>query len=135
MIRFPLLIFLILVIFCTNNIIHAQNVITETLSVDVIEGEGFGCSWNLYAWSMASFKGQVYVGTNNLRGRLAVQVFTKSIPLGPLTNGAQVYRGSREIDGSYTWENVLSRGLTTRANFGVRSMAVVGDYLYGVTVK
>jgi len=126
-----------LIILSLNHIIHtnAQNITTKTLSVNVIEEEGFGCSWNRYAWSMASFKGQLYVGTNNLRGQWALQFFIAGLPIGPLTKGAQVYRGNRESDGSYTWEHVLTGGLTTKANFGVRTMSVIGDYLYGVTEK
>ena len=55
--------------------VKAQNTTTKNLSIQIIEDNGFGCYWNRYAWSMESFNGSLHVGTNNIRGWLATQMF------------------------------------------------------------
>lgn len=105
---------------------------TQNLAVRTIEDGGFGCKTNLYSWSMESFKDQLYIGTLNIKGKaLGMNLFLFGQPV--FTSGGQVHRGTRASDGTWTWETVLSEGLTTKKNYGIRKLITIGDYLYGVT--
>jgi len=114
------------------SLIIGQDATSETLSVKIIEDNGFGCRSNLYSWSMESFKGKLYIGTLNIRGKgLGMNLFFWALPV--FSSGAQVHRGTRASDGTWTWERVLRGGLVDRQNYGIRKLVTVEEYLYGVT--
>jgi len=115
----------------------APDALTETLSVKIIEDAGFGSNQNIYSWTMESFKNQIYVGTfNNKYQRLGVQVMIAGIPNRFFTNGAEIHRGTRnDADGTYKWEKVVTKGLGSTSNFGVRKLIAVGKFIYAATVN
>jgi len=120
---------------------------------------GFGNPRNDYAWSMASFKGKLYVGTLNLMGRAEIwrsqngepntweQVYNarlmgnlgirclyadgdKALYANTLNQrGAQILRST---DG-YSWKIIAKRGLGNRKNRSIRCMTRFGGYLYAGT--
>lgn len=110
--------------------------VSANLDVNLISERGFGNPLNMYSWSMESFKDKVYVGTLNVRAPIiGLRMFSfGSALMRFFTSGAEIYRGTKnEVDGSWSWEQVVSKGLTRKTNYGVRKMIAVGDYLYGVT--
>ena len=110
---------------------------TPNLDVRIVSEGGFGCKSNLYSWSMETYKGKVYVGTNNNRGgAFGLRFFIAALPLRIFTAGGQIHRGTLDPDtGDWTWEEVVRDGLTRKNNYGVRKMKAVGDWLYAVTGK
>ncbi len=102
---------------------------TATLTdVRLINEEGFGDPSNKYAFSMASFKGDLYVGTLNVKSLPGMFSFFAGTSGKRTTNGAEIWR--REGDG---WTRVVDGGLDNPRNMGVRKLYAAGDYLYGVT--
>jgi hypothetical protein len=97
----------------------------EDLTEDIGRGfgvTGFGSVPNRYAWSMAAFNGNIYVGTLNV---------------GILGGGGEVWKYSIAAG---TWTQIINNGGTTTGNRGFRNMVVFndgsGDKLYigsGVT--
>eukprot|EP01084_Bolivina_argentea_P202246 345605_1 len=115
---------------------------TPTLCVNQINQEGFGDFENQYAFSMATFKNKVYVGTLNAKGApLSLLAFFFGLPFE--TSGAQIHCGqpdSNLCDAEWSWEEVVSNGFFGRGanlhpfNYGVRQLERVGtEYLYAVT--
>ena len=114
-----------------------SDAVTKTLAIKVIEDAGFGSPNNVYSWSMEVFKDQIYVGTfNNRFKRVGLQVMIAGAPGRFFTYGAEIHRGTKnKVDGTWSWEKVVDKGLGNRANCGVRKMLAIDDYLYAVTVK
>ena len=105
---------------------------TETLDVRQVNEDGFGDTTNRYAWAMTEFKGKLYVGTNNLIHPIpGIALFFLGLPF--TTNGAQIWRGDIDDEGTWSWEKVVDRGNTSPLNYGIRKMTAVKDYLYAVT--
>ena len=75
-----------------------------------VNDDGWGDMANLYAWSQAVFNDQLYVGT-----------FSPDI-------GARIFR----YDGA-NWETVVTNGLTSPNNTGVRNLIVFNGQLYAGT--
>jgi hypothetical protein len=75
-----------------------------------VNDDGWGSSANLYAWSQVTFNNQLYVGTFNP------------------DEGAQILR----YDG-VNWETVVTAGLNSPNNTGVRNLVIFGDALYAGT--
>lgn len=120
----------------------STSVTTPTLSsVRQINDAGFGDRANQYSFSMASFNGNVFVGTLNapVFRFTAVAFFLGFGNLGPFplfpTNGSQVYRGTRADDGTWTFDKVLDFQDSNPDNYGSRVMLVVGDTLYLATAN
>lgn len=115
---------------------ESKTVETETLSVKTITENGFGVENNLYAFSMETFKGNLFVSTMNLRFNFfELFLFFMSLPLW-FSDGAEVFKGTRNAnDGDWTMEKVLEKGLSTEMNFGIRKLRAVGDCMYAVTVN
>ena len=85
-------------------------------------GMGFGNYLNKYAWSMAYFKGHLYVGTLNY----------SPLSISPcITNGAEIWRLEDETTGE--WIKVLDMGdgsKEDRMNVGFREMREYNGKLY-----
>ncbi len=75
-----------------------------------VNQDGWGDATNLYAWSQTTFNNQLYVGTFNQE------------------NGAQILR----YDG-LDWEPVVTAGLNSTNNSGVRNLIVFEGQLYAGT--
>lgn len=80
----------------------------DGLSWTRVNEDGFGDSWNIYAWSMEEFNGSLYVGTINLR------------------EGCEIWRASDGI----SWTKVVDGGINDKNNLGARKMTVFQDHLY-----
>jgi hypothetical protein len=105
---------------------------TETLTgVRQINKDGFNIESNKYAFSMAVYKGSLYVGTLNIRKMPGMWNFFTGTSAKKATDGAEVWR----YDSGGTWTRVVNKGLGDRLNLGVRKMAVIKDCLYGVTAN
>ena len=78
---------------------YAYDTETETLKdIKLINEEGFGKMSNRYAWSMAVFKGSLYVGTNNSKTpRVGKSLFFLGLPF--RTDGVEVWKGDRDDNG------------------------------------
>lgn len=107
---------------------------TETLDVRQVNADGFGDSTNQYAWSMITFKEELYVSTLNTQlPPLSVGLFFLGQPFS--TNGTQVWRGDIYDQDTWAWEKVVDGGNGNPLHYGIRKMAVIGEYLYGVTAN
>ena len=105
---------------------------TQTLTdVRQINKDGFNIESNKYAFSMAVYKGSLYVGTLNIRKLPGMWNFFTGTSAKRATDGAEVWR----YDADGTWTRVVNKGLGSRLNLGVRKMAVIRDCLYGVTAN
>jgi len=110
-------------------------VTTPNLSVRQVNEPGFGDLANQYSFSMASFKGHVYVGTlNSATFRVQSTSFFFGLPF-LQSKGSKVYKGTRQGDGSWKFDTVLDFASINKSNFGSRKMLVVDDYLYLVTAN
>ena len=117
---------------------------------------GFGNHRNDYAWSMATFRGKLYVGTLNLMGKAEIwcsdsgepntweQVYNahlfsnmgirclyadddKALYASTLhQDGAQILRSTNGT----TWTTVAKKGLGNRKNRNIRCLTRFGNYLY-----
>ncbi|MEI7781262.1 MAG: hypothetical protein WCJ18_04970 [Planctomycetota bacterium] len=96
-----------------------------------INADGFGTASNKYAFSMAVFNGDLYVGTLNVDSLQGMLNFFWCRSAAGLTEGAEIWRYGR--DG--TWTRVVDDGLASRLNLGVRKLAVIGGLLYAVTAN
>lgn len=96
-----------------------------------ISADGFGTPSNKYAFSMAVFRGELYVGTLNVTSMQGMLNFFWCRSAKSGTEGAEIWRYGR--DGS--WSRVVDAGLASRLNLGVRKLAVIGDLLYAVTAN
>eukprot|EP00486_Rosalina_sp_Unknown_P014871 CAMPEP_0201594650 /NCGR_PEP_ID=MMETSP0190_2-20130828/191901_1 /ASSEMBLY_ACC=CAM_ASM_000263 /TAXON_ID=37353 /ORGANISM="Rosalina sp." /LENGTH=215 /DNA_ID=CAMNT_0048054345 /DNA_START=832 /DNA_END=1476 /DNA_ORIENTATION=- len=92
---------------------------------------GFGDPNNNYAFAMEEFNGKLYVATNNVADELGMALFFIGQPFN--TDGTQIWQGDRDNNGDWTWDKVVNQGLGNPANYGVRKLQAVGDYLYAVT--
>jgi hypothetical protein len=105
---------------------------TDRLDVLQVNQDGFGDNTNQYAWASAVFKGKLYIATLNAQRAIpGIMFFFLGIPFG--SNGGQVWCGDVDGEGVWTWENVLEGGNGDPWHYGIRKMAVVGEYLYAVT--
>lgn len=105
---------------------------TENLAARALIEDGWCDRNNLYAWTMESFKGKLYVGTLNVKGgALGMNLFLYNFI--PFTNGAEVHEGTRDSDGNWEWRRVLKDGLRCKHNYGIRKLIATGDFMYGVT--
>lgn len=125
----------LLFLFLATSLVSSQEAATANLEVSIASSGGFGCKSNLYSWSMETFKGDLYVGTNNNRGgAFGLRFFIAGLPLRIFTAGGQVHKGTRNsVTGDWSWTRVLEDGLNDKNNYGIRKMKAVGDWLYGVT--
>lgn len=101
------------------------------MDIRQISDDGFGTASNKYAFSMAVFKGDLYVGTLNVTSMQGMLNFFWCRSAKSVTEGAEIWRYGR--DGS--WTRVVDAGLASRLNLGVRKLAVIGDLLYAVTAN
>jgi hypothetical protein len=107
---------------------------TETLDVRQVNTDGFGDTTNQYAWSMIAFKEKLYVSTLNTQDAIpGLALFFLGLPFP--TYGTQVWRGDIYDGDLWAWEKVVDGGGGNPLHYGIRKMAVVGDYLYGVTAN
>ena len=102
-----------------------------TITVEQVNEDGFGDQNNNYAFAMEEFQGKLYVSTNNVVDEIGMALFFIGEPFN--TDGTQIWRGDRDANGDWTWENVVDNGLLNPANYGVRKLQAVGGYLYAVT--
>ena len=87
----------------------------DGVSWQTVGEPGFGNPLNVYLWSMQEFRGWLYLGT-----------FKGGGENGPFKTGFDLYR-SRD---GYSWETISQDGLGDQLNYGVRTMAVMGEALY-----
>lgn len=107
---------------------------TTNLQARPLIENGWGDRNNMYAWTMETFNGKLYVGSLNIKGgSLGMNLFMFNYRV--FTNGAEVHEGTRDEKGNWSWRRVLSGGLSCGQNYGVRKLITVGDYLYGVTAN
>ncbi len=85
------------------------------LNWEKVVDKGFGDRRNMCAWSMAKYKGHLYVGTLNFR------------------KGCQVYRSKTGEKGS--WKQVSLNGFGDIKNLGARTMHIFNDLLWVVTLS
>src|SRR3972149_3677948 len=105
---------------------------TATLTdIRQINKDGFNIESNKYAFSMAVFKGSLYVGTLNIEKLPGMWNFFTGASTKKVTDGAEVWR----YDADGTWTRVVNKGLGDRLNLGLRKMVVIKDCLYGVTAN
>jgi len=136
-------------VFCLYHSTHAQQ------WVKVVDN-GFGNSRNSYAWSMETFKGELYVGALNLYGGAEIWYSNSGAPnswqqaykalfsrnsgarclysdnelvLYACTSNSQGAQILRTTDGR-TWTTVAQRGFGNRQNTTIRCMVRFADYLY-----
>ena len=123
-----------------------------TISVRQVNDDGFGDQNNNYAFAMEEYDGSLYVATNNVLTELGMAAFFLGLPFE--SDGTQIwkgiyflheqyianhihqiriYPGSKDIDGDYTWENVVTGGLGNQFNYGIRKMHAIGNFMYAVT--
>lgn len=110
---------------------RAAEAATTLQDIRQISADGFGTASNKYAFSMAVFKGQLYVGTLNVTTMQGMLNFFWCRSAKSVTEGAEIWRYGR--DGS--WTRVVDAGLTSHLNLGVRKLAVIGGLLYAVTAN
>lgn len=94
----------------------------EISDLTATSGKGFGDYLNKYAWSMAYFKGHLYVGTWNIT--------TLGVP-SLINGGAEIWR--LEDEDSARWIKVLDMGegpIDDRMNMGFREMKEYNGKLY-----
>ncbi|MCP3944050.1 MAG: hypothetical protein GY710_21580 [Desulfobacteraceae bacterium] len=121
-------------VFAFSSASYANPVPTQTLSVNQVNEDGFGDSTNQYAWSMESFKGSLYVGTlNHTHATPGMELFFLGFPV--KSNGTQIHKGTRDVDGTWAWEKILSDGNGNSDNYGIRKLKVIGDYMYGAVAN
>ena len=89
---------------------------TGTLRVSQVNEDGFGDPSNNYAWAMEPFKGALYVGTLNAKSTVDMVEFFWALPL--QTNGVQIWKGTTDAEGEWTWRKVLEDGNGNLKNFG-----------------
>lgn len=107
------------------------------------KGRGFGSTWNRYAWSMAEFRGHLYVGTWNVQmdyPKIAEDLESgvldpEDLDENPLSyiryttsTGAEIWRSKNRA--RTKWERVFK---ADAANAGFRKMVVFDDKLYAGT--
>ncbi len=136
-------------VFCLYHPSHAQR-------WEKVADNGFGNSRNSYAWSMETFKGELYVGSLNLQGGAEIwcsnsgandswqqvykAIFSRNTGVRCLysdnqevlyacTSNNQGTQILRATDGR-TWTTVAQRGLENRNNTTIRCMVRFEDYLY-----
>ncbi len=96
--------------------------------------DGFGDNTNQYAWASAVFKGKLYIATLNAQHSIpGIMLFFLGLPFG--SNGGQVWCGDVDGEGTWIWEKILDGGNGDPWHYGIRKMAVVGEYLYAVTAN
>lgn len=142
----------IIAIFFVFSLYHSSHAQHWVKVVD----NGFGNSRNSYAWSMETFKGELYVGTLNLQGGAEIwcsnsesqsswqqvykAIFSRNsgarclyadnqLVLYACTSNKQGAQILRTTDGR-TWTTVAQRGLGNRRNTTIRCMIRFEDYLY-----
>ena len=108
--------------FFTAQMVIAQPLCPEFENLTADIGRGFGSVVNKYAWSMAEFNNNIYVGTLNV---------------GFWRGGGEVWKYTIATG---TWTRIINNGGTSTGNRGFRNMVVYndgsGDKLYigsGVT--
>lgn len=107
---------------------------TETLDVRQVNADGFGDTTNQYAWSMIAFKEKLYVSTLNTQDAIpGIVQFFWGLPFPSF--GTQVWRGDVYDQNIWAWEKVVDGGNGNPLHYGIRKMAVIGEYLYGVTAN
>jgi len=103
---------------------------TETLTgITQINEDGFGSGdLNGYAWCMAVFNDELYVGTLTQAGEgTATQIKGDASPL-QTEGGCEIWR----YNGT-SWTQVVTDGLGDPENRGMRNLKVINGCLYGVT--
>jgi len=121
----------LLLVLAASTIMAGEPYETETLTdIQTINTAGFGSQANKYAFSMAAYDGDLYVGTLNIKRMAGMFKFLTAMNAKRSSNGAEIWR-YREG----TWTKVVDGGLGSTANIGVRKLFVAKGCLLGVTAN
>lgn len=121
-------IFALIVLFLSGcDEIKIQPTLTD---VTQINEDGFGSKHNKYAWGMAVFNDELYVGTLNTEGFELLNYFD-DISIGTV-DGCEVYRYN---DSGTSWTRVAEEGVGNINNIGIRNMKVLKNCIYAVTMN
>ncbi len=107
--------------------------VTETATltnITQINEAGFGTPANKYAFAMAEYEGDLYVGTLNIKKMPGMARFFSGTTAKRASEGAEIWRYH---DGQ--WTQVVDAGLNSYLNLGVRKMVPALGCLFGVTAN